>query len=127
MLEGCLGETRAALEARVAADHCRSPELAAMLRELAADEARHAALAWRFVAWLLDARPELTSAFASALDEALAQAYTPASEDLPGSEAWGLLARARALELDRSVRREVLVPLGRQLLARHAPSHGART
>jgi hypothetical protein len=51
--EGCVGETLAALVAaeqlRVATD----PEARACLARIAEDEARHAELAWRFVAWAL--------------------------------------------------------------------------
>ena len=127
VIEGCLGETRAALEARVAADRCRSPKLAAMLRSIAADEERHAALAWRFVAWVLDTRPELAGAFEAALAEALAQPQLHTPDAVEGSEAWGVLDHAQRIELDRAVRRELLAPLGRQLLGRHALSRRVRT
>ena len=50
-LEGCVGETIAALCATRAAAGCADPELAATLRRIADDEARHAALAWKTLAW----------------------------------------------------------------------------
>jgi len=49
--EGCIGETGAALEAQWAADAAKDPSVARALRQIADDEARHAELAWRFVAW----------------------------------------------------------------------------
>jgi hypothetical protein len=49
--EGCIGETSAALEAAWAADAAEAPELRAVLAGIAEDELRHAALAFRFVAW----------------------------------------------------------------------------
>ncbi|MCA9701549.1 MAG: hypothetical protein KC431_28775, partial [Myxococcales bacterium] len=52
-VEGCVGETVAALCARVAAAECREPVVAAVLAEITADESRHAALAWRTVKWAL--------------------------------------------------------------------------
>jgi hypothetical protein len=49
-VDGCIGETVAALEAeREAAE--APPALAGMLRTIAAEEATHAALAWQIVAW----------------------------------------------------------------------------
>jgi hypothetical protein len=67
--EGCIGETLAALELATAADCCDDPQLAALLRSISNDEARHAALAWRFVQWALardpGLRPKVASLFAS--------------------------------------------------------------
>jgi hypothetical protein len=50
-LEGCIGESGAALEAAWAAEAAAEPSLKAALSGIAEDEARHAALAFRFVAW----------------------------------------------------------------------------
>src|SRR5262249_13183621 len=52
-LEGCIGETVAAVEAREAARCVFDPVLERALAEIAADESRHAALGWRFVSWAL--------------------------------------------------------------------------
>jgi hypothetical protein len=49
--EGCLGETTAALEAAWAAEGATDPAVREALGAIAEDEARHAALALRFVAW----------------------------------------------------------------------------
>lgn len=51
--EGCVGETLAAAEARVAAEHVTDPQVRAVLDTIATDEAGHAALAWDFVRWYL--------------------------------------------------------------------------
>jgi hypothetical protein len=51
LLEGCLGETSAALEAAWAADDATDPIVREALERIATDEARHAALAFEFVAW----------------------------------------------------------------------------
>jgi hypothetical protein len=50
-LEGCIGESGAALEAAWAAETAVDPVLKEALAGIAEDEARHAALAFRFVAW----------------------------------------------------------------------------
>jgi hypothetical protein len=51
--EGCVGETLAALEAAEALQHCEDAAARPVLARIAAEEARHAQLAWRFVAWAL--------------------------------------------------------------------------
>jgi hypothetical protein len=52
--EGCFGETSAALDAREAADSAADPVIAAAYTRIAADEQRHAELAFRFVRWALE-------------------------------------------------------------------------
>ncbi len=55
--EGCVGEVMAALEAREALEYAQEPAVRAALETIARDEARHAELAWRTVAWALAAEP----------------------------------------------------------------------
>src|SRR5690606_27886061 len=50
-LEGCVGETIAALRAERAGRGCDDADVRAVLQRIAEDEARHAALAWRTLAW----------------------------------------------------------------------------
>jgi hypothetical protein len=59
--EGCIGETGAALEAAWAADSATDPVVASALRTIAEDEARHAELAWRFVAWAEQRDPRVAA------------------------------------------------------------------
>jgi hypothetical protein len=54
VVEGCIGETLAAIEAAEAFEHAVDPAVKAVLSRIADDEARHAALAWRFVRWALE-------------------------------------------------------------------------
>ncbi len=51
--DGCIGETIAALEAKRAARESSDPFIARAYEKIAEDEARHAALAWRIVAWAI--------------------------------------------------------------------------
>jgi hypothetical protein len=111
--EGCIGETRAAMELRLAATHCTEPALALALAGIADDEERHAALAWRFVDWLLRRRPELACEFERALELALIR-RTPDPE--PNGLDWGLLDRERLRALDAGVLTEIVAPLGRAML-----------
>jgi hypothetical protein len=52
--EGCFGETSAALEALESADSVADPVVAGVYRTIAADEERHAELAFRFVRWAIE-------------------------------------------------------------------------
>ena len=50
-VDGCVGETIAAVDAEREADVQPDPTIARVLRQIAIDEARHAELAWQIVAW----------------------------------------------------------------------------
>ncbi|MCB9550535.1 MAG: hypothetical protein H6705_01230 [Myxococcales bacterium] len=83
---------------------------------LAADEARHAALAWRTLRWLLHAADEATHAaarraFAAALDRAR-DAHHPAGLHLPSH---GLLGPAARRALHHDAIAEVIMPCARAL------------
>lgn len=68
-IEGCVNETIAALAATTAAELARDPVVREHLTAIAADERRHAALAWRTVAWAVaqgDARVRVAVAKAFA-------------------------------------------------------------
>jgi hypothetical protein len=60
LLEGCIGETVAAERLRQRAEQTDDAQLRTTLLEIAEDETRHAALAFRILAWSLEEAPELT-------------------------------------------------------------------
>lgn len=93
--EGCVNETIAALTAQQQAERTPDPVVRSLLERIACDEADHAELAWRFVAWALhtgDASVSyaVQSAFRAApstqLDSVAAQAWaeviTPVASQL---------------------------------------------
>lgn len=57
--EGCVEETLSAHEIALLAREATDPGVRSVLETVAEDEARHAALAWRFVDWALTRHPEL--------------------------------------------------------------------
>lgn len=66
--EGCFGETSAVLEALDGADAASDPVIRAAYTQIAADEQRHAELAFRFVRWALERdRDTVRACIASAL------------------------------------------------------------
>jgi hypothetical protein len=54
VVEGCVGETIAALEAAELSERAATPTLHALLGQIARDETMHAQLAWKVVTWLLE-------------------------------------------------------------------------
>src|SRR5262249_9378447 len=79
ILEGCVGETLGVAEALTLAlalaDEASDPALQRLHARIAADEQRHAELAWRSLAWLLDGAGEEGQRLAArCFDEAIAAA-----------------------------------------------------
>jgi hypothetical protein len=80
--EGCVGETNAALEALAAADTATDGVVANVYAQIAEDEQRHAALAFRFLHWALqqadaEVRPRIHAAL-------LALPATPTGREVVG-------------------------------------------
>lgn len=72
ILEACVGETLAAVEAEDAAERATDPEVRRVLAHIARDEARHAELGFRFLGWALGrAEPALRERLARALGDAV--------------------------------------------------------
>jgi len=99
-VEGCVGETIAALMATRAARRCEDPTVRESLLRIADDETRHAELAWSTVAWAareaarVGREAELCDALRSAA-QTLRDAASPAETADPGIEASLLAAHGR--------------------------------
>jgi hypothetical protein len=132
--DGCAGETIGALAARAGAERAADEAVRRVLQTIAEDEARHAELAWRTLAWALRrGGARARSALAARLEARLAAAETRApvasGADDGAFEAWGLLGgRARA-ELERIALRRLVLPCARALLEheRRAPGRAAKS
>lgn len=117
--EGCIGETLAALEAAEAAQHCVDPVTRALLEDIARDEAQHAALAWRFLAWALPrCSDELLGRVRAKFVRALAASEPAAPIDRAERELlhFGVVGPRVSAELRRSALRETLLPCAEALL-----------
>jgi hypothetical protein len=121
--EGCAGESIAALEACAAADLATDRSVKPLLAEIAADETRHAELAFRFVAWAAerDARvagvvrlqiAKLLAEDGSALDSACDGGTLGETEVLL---AHGVLDAANRRLVRSTALRDVVVPALRAL------------
>ena len=117
--EGCVNETFASLVAREAADLATEPAVRAALDGIAADEARHAELAWRFVAWALsEGGDDVHAAVARAFDEACAVPSVVGDASDPTLAAHGQLSESEKAVIFEKTALEVIAPTARALLAR---------
>jgi hypothetical protein len=124
--EGCINESVAAAEAAVAASQCQDPAAQSVLARIAADETRHAALAWRTLRWLLDTHPEVASALRDRFDQ-LASTMPPATlfgrvvglpePDAPMLRQHGRLSRHDRAAIQHRVFAEMIAPLASRLVA----------
>jgi len=114
VVEGCVGETYAALCAQEARATCIEPVAAMVLDQIAGDEARHAALAWQFVAWAID-KPGVRPAVEDAFTRALAAAPAVGPEDVDGLREAGRLRRIDRVRVWRASREDVILPCLRVL------------
>ena len=104
-VEGCVGESIAALAMTRATAGAETPRTRATLERIAEDQARHAALAWRMVAWAIgQGGDEVADAVRAAADRVRAEMRSPAPSSV---EPAGLAAYGR-LDADAlaAVRRE---------------------
>jgi hypothetical protein len=116
--EGCAGETMAAVMAAEQLARATDPAVRAALAQIAADEARHAELAWRTVAWAVrEGGDEVRAAVARAFQEALGGALVAAGAAPSASmEAHGRLDAATLARVAASVKAEIVAPAATALL-----------
>jgi hypothetical protein len=116
--EGCIGETIAALFAAEARDSAVDPAVIASLDAIAFDEADHAALAWRAVAFFLEIGDDEVK---RAVEDAF-NATPEVSSDIesgPSLRRHGILSTEERQSIARKAMTEIIAPCSRALL--HAP------
>jgi hypothetical protein len=130
--EGCVGETLAALIAGRASASASDADVAVALEEIARDEASHAALAWRIIAWAIELGGEriestLRRALSHALRRERALALPPLEPEIDRA-AWAGFGRLTPAELG-AVRaagfRDVIGPCVDALLVKTAQARAA--
>ena len=124
-LEGCVGETLAALTASEARLGATDHRVLRVLGEVEKDEASHAALAWKIVRWALslggvEVRHAVEQAFTEALDTELSRVVDelPESVDEETWKAMGRLSPRETKTLRIQGMREVVEPCLASLLAK---------
>jgi hypothetical protein len=119
--EGCIGETIAAAMAQAQLERATDPEVRHVLATIAEDEARHAELAWRTLAWAL-------AQGGDEVHDALARVFADAAQHVPDAgqlpddrlAAHGRLGAPGHKQLQRRVLEDVVLPCARALLDQHA-------
>jgi hypothetical protein len=114
--EGCIAETISAAEAAWMRDAATDPAIAAVLAGIAEDEARHAELAWAFVAWALAQDPSLRADVAIWFGEGHRHAPAPLDPDAAILAAHGQLDAASRFALAERVLADTVAPLAAALL-----------
>ncbi len=119
-LEGCIGETTAALVAERGAALAGDRHTQDVLLAIASDEAEHAALAWRTVRWAIECGG---AGVVGAIRRALDDLPTPTYPDTPDHPHWshfGRLSAAQMAAAAADARREIVAPMLRALLGTSA-------
>jgi hypothetical protein len=120
--EGCVAETIAASLAYQQLQHARDSEVRDALLLIAADETRHAGVAYRFVRWaLMQGGEPVRAAVDSAFTEAHAQllAAEPEPDDVSDVAVWhahGRLTPSEAHACTLGAWRDIIEPCSRELL-----------
>ena len=122
IVEGCIGETIAALIAARQLEGARDEKVAAALARIAEDEARHAELAWAFVRWALEVGGDETRAAArDTFDRAAATGFSVPGDPGPIDPAlWrshGRLTRVETARVMEEAMSSVVAPCAAALLA----------
>lgn len=122
--EGCIHETISALLAAAERDAATEPAIQVALSVIAADETRHAELAWRALAWLLEIGGEpvaraVEQVFNRPLDQGPREAPID-GVDAALLAAHGCLSPQEKRALSERSMREVVLPCARALLRAQA-------
>jgi hypothetical protein len=110
-LEGCIGETLAAIDAAARLKGTTDPAVATALRVIIDDESRHAMLAWRTIRWLLSRDTDGT--VRARLDEVFAAVPEPPTGIRrcdPTARAHGLLTADEEQAVARDAWERVILP-----------------
>lgn len=118
VLEGCIAETVAALEASWAFDAATDPVVRTTLTRIAEDEARHAALAFEFVRWAAERDARVLGIVGSLITEAANQGEPDRAADTCTKEALvahGVLDSQARAEARHAAVQDILPALWRAL------------
>jgi hypothetical protein len=117
--EGCVGETVAALEARVAREHATDSHVRQTLDRIAPDEERHAELAWKLIRWALSEKPATTRALLERELRVIADELSepaPSTARVRGIPEHGVLADSERSNIRRAALREIVLPCAEAVL-----------
>jgi hypothetical protein len=123
--DAAVGETVAACEAVAAAGPCQVGAVRSVLTRIGADEARHAKLGWRTLAWALGGADEATLARAEAvLEHTICELLERSTDSVHRPEA-GVLGGVALIEVRHEAVRAVVRPAWAALVASRSASRAA--
>jgi len=127
--DGCVAETLAAAEAAAAAAKAQNAYVAAALRSIAVDEARHAALGWEAVAWATEGDEAATRQVVHLIEHAMAAPTPPLlhstaddASDEADLEAHGVLSATSKARVRSVAMQQVISPALMALASGTSPS-----
>jgi rubrerythrin len=117
--EACVGETLGVAEARELAMRVQDEAVARVLHRVADDEQRHAQLAWRALAWMMQGAPaDLRSEVRMAFERASAAAErAPVADPAVISPEHGLPSGKELGAIRRQALRDVVLPCAETIFA----------
>ncbi len=124
VLEGCIGETVAAMEAEWASEAAQDPELRRVLTIIGQDERRHAELAWRFVAWALAQDQSLSKVLLRVVEgefEAARERARTQNNNGPSLLEFGVVSDSERAKLREQALEAVILPCLRTLCGVSVP------
>ncbi len=115
--EACVGETLGVAEARWLSDVVEDPALRDLLSRIADDEQRHAELAWRTLAWMLEGEGASLRSFArEVFDEAMEAMAAARLPKRMAARECGLLSASEIMAVRQKALAEVVGPCKEALL-----------
>ena len=114
---GCINETLAIAQIKAAASRTRIPAIQELLRDIAEDESRHAALAWQSARWMIEERPSLRAVAEQTFEEHRLTAPSQREDVRPNLEAHGYLTPHQAYAAVRHAMTSVVTPCMETLLS----------
>ena len=118
ILEGCINETLAAAEAAWLSEQTEIASIQKTHRQIAKDEAKHAALGWKTVEWILSVKPELKAVAAAAFEQAKGLIKELEQEEHADDwkAKWGQMPSQRGNQLRIETWNNVIAPCATMLL-----------
>jgi hypothetical protein len=114
--EACVNETISAAQCQAAGESATVSFIKTALMTIAADEQRHATLAWKTVRWILEEHPSLHVLATKTFDEAIDQVWRTRTTRGHELAAWGVLSTASEMAVAERVMRRVVRPCAKALL-----------
>jgi hypothetical protein len=127
VIEGCIGETLAAFRASVELQTATHPAALTALAEVAVDEARHAGLAWRALAWIVqEGGSDVREAALDAFREAIRAEPNVVLQDESHTllEARGIIKGTHLANLRRVAWERAVQPMAVKVLGKGAEDFG---